>query len=446
MEQNTDVKVTDRDVTLLYSNMINLGGAWTSDIQSHSDEFYIRRTTTGDKVLLGDDKYLAVYGSTAKDATIMNPLVDDGGANLEFYRMCTFSLSAMLVGILRFLVEYGSKCAESSKVVPTLAKTTKKTGAKNKKTGTTESSPVLPEANPKDYNISEEHKLMAAKLLTGVATSFKSDTIKYFDRAIAHSEKHPIRNFISIRYDEGTRTSTMCCRALTEEYQSKYPGVTQTHWNIFNTLIRRVLDIEDGATISHTAAPMVSPKFESFAHVYLSIYERVMKYLPLINKTPDPHMFDVTKAYLPLISKLCAIARWATTSSSSAAVTTPGTNRAGGTALPVNEKTSFGQRLVPVGTVNDNTAPWDTGAGTNVFNAASTRTSIVSAPFNPFARGIPSTASVRPSVSAVLPASSLIPIGNSPICVSVAPLSLGGTTSEQFNADEVNSENPFARA
>lgn len=258
---------TDNDITSFLTQLIELGNVDTVDT---SPDKYIRRISTGQPETItteGKVMPLAVYGSRATDALIVNPFAEgspDATKNIWFYSTRNAILSKNIVSILLYLLEIG--------------------------------------ANAKRNKTKDISDLKAAKYLAKYIADIDEKTLNEF-QSLANN----IAEFFTIYYNKGTRMGEVRCIVFSKE-QRKTFDIRQKTWKMLEGLTLEILDATSLSDFNYeTSSLMAVPVFESFANILVNVYSHIKEPLKMVEVDVK---VEPIKSHLKYIQEYQSKAAW----------------------------------------------------------------------------------------------------------------------------------------
>lgn len=268
-----DTNFTDADISLFLKLVIELGGG---NIVDDSPDKYVRLASTGKLETLtveGRAMPLAIYGTRATDAIIINPFAEgesDSSKNMWFYASRNVILSSLIIAIMRKLLTVG-------------AETT------NKRKGDKDGDPDN----------------RAIGLLSKHILNIDDKTVKEFD-----SITKSFKDFFIIYYNKTTRQGEATCFVFNEMQRKAYPNVRVKSWEVFSGLLLDVLNVSDLSEFNYVPTMQGIPVLESFANILVTIYEHMEEALKLIDR-PVSNTGTI-RSHLKYLAQYAAKSRWCT--------------------------------------------------------------------------------------------------------------------------------------
>ena len=270
-----DLKFSDADISAFLKDIIELGGVETVD---DSPDKYIRVKSTGEQQKLTVDgvaKPLAIYGTKAADAILINPFAEGettSARNSWFEASRNIILAGQIVKIVKVLLQAG-------------VEQHKRKSAKDKK---------KEEALP--MNI--------IKYLDKDALDIDEKMIKEFDTI-----SRELHKFLVIHYNRSERQGEVKCLVFVDAQRKSFGSVRVKSWEVFKHLIGRILDTDDMKTFDYKPSTIGIPAFESFVNILVNIYKRIQEPLQIINRE-DPKLGEL-ESHLKYLPEYYSIAKWA---------------------------------------------------------------------------------------------------------------------------------------
>ena len=268
-----DMNFTDADISLFLKLVIELGGG---NIVDDSPDKYVRLASTGKLETLtveGRAMPLAIYGTRATDAIIINPFAEgesDSSKNLWFYSSRNVILSSLIIAIMRKLLTIGAETASKKK---------------SDKEGETDN--------------------RAIGLLSKHILNIDDKTVKEFD-----SITKSFKDFFIIYYNKSTRQGEATCFVFNEMQRKAYPNVRVKSWEVFSGLLLDVLNVSDLSEFNYVPKMQGIPVLESFANILVTIYEHMEESLKVIDR-PVSNTGTI-RSHLKYLAQYAAKSRWCT--------------------------------------------------------------------------------------------------------------------------------------
>ena len=124
-----EYKFSDKDITSFYKDLIELGDRFTVE---DAPNYYVCTKDNSTRVpAFGetDAKYIALYGTEARDAVILNPLAEGSSETASkswLVSVCTTTLAVNIVKIMQTILETGAECNKKPTKASASKKVTKK--------------------------------------------------------------------------------------------------------------------------------------------------------------------------------------------------------------------------------------------------------------------------------------------------------------------------------
>ena len=264
-------KIKDEDVSKFLKAIIEIGGINSVD---DSPDKYIRRCSgDGEPASLtvdGISHPLAIYGTRANDAIIINPFAEgdlDASKNVWFYSTRNVVLGGLIVKLMKELIKMG---ADSH-----LKKKTDKT----------------------------EPSLEAIKLLEGIVDDIDVSTIKEFDKIAKE-----LRDFIVIHYNKTTKKGEVSCLIFNKVRRKQFPAIRVKSWAVFEKMLANILGTDDMSTFAESATTVGIPVLETFTKILVKIYKAIKEPLTVIGVTL-PQLGEL-ESHVKYLGQYYTCARW----------------------------------------------------------------------------------------------------------------------------------------
>lgn len=271
-----ETQFTDQDVSNFLKQIIELGGCHIVD---ESPDKYIRLASSKKQEVLtvdGASKPLAIYGTKAVDAIIINPFAEgdaDSTRNAWFYASRNRILSMSLIAIMQHLLQIG---AEARK--------------KNKHKGETE----------------EPTDLTAIRLLGSFALDVDEKMLKEFKNISADASK-----FFVVHYNKTARQSEVSCVLYTEAQRKSFGNSIRVKtWDVLRGIMNAVLDTDDLSVFTTVPNTLGFPVFESYTKTLIKVYEAIREPLTMLGR--EPEQLETLNSHLRYLDQYAAKAKWCT--------------------------------------------------------------------------------------------------------------------------------------
>lgn len=272
-----EMKFSDEDISTFYKQLIELGGVQTVD---ESPDKYVRKKddnsiayiTNADK----STKQVAVYGTRASDAMILNPLAEgdaDSALTSWFMKNCNLILAANIAKIIKTCLTYGAETHQK--------KADKDDGA-----------------DPKG--------LLIAKYLSKDIADVDEKMVKEFD-----SICKPITNFFNIHYNRSTMKGEVKCPIFTLAQRKSMPKIRVKTWEVLEHLAGRILGTDTLDVFAYQPGTVGVPVFESFANILVKLYEVLTEPLKIIDV--EVKRIPELQSHLKYLPQYYAKAKWCVT-------------------------------------------------------------------------------------------------------------------------------------
>lgn len=262
---------SDNDVSSFLKGLIELGGG---NVVDDSPDKYIRMKSDNKPVTLSADGRnvpLAIYGTKATDAIIINPFSEgdtDSTKQAWFYSSRNIVLSALIVKIMKTLLTVGA-------------------------------------ASHKKKKDEEPASMEAIKWISKYVTEIDEKMVKEFDTI-----SKELHNFMNIHYNKGTKRGEVKCVIFTQNQRKAFPSVRAKTWGVFEGILSDILGISELGELDYIPETLGIPAFESFAHILVNIYERLQEALKLIGREDN---VAALKSHLKYLPDYFARAKWCAT-------------------------------------------------------------------------------------------------------------------------------------
>ena len=233
----------DKDVENFIGGLVELAGYDTVD---GDDNKYIRICSKGDdngaiesiRTAEGE-KPLAIYGSLANDAAIVNPFVE-GNSNVALDNWIYTSQNGQLGAIMQSVIR---------KILESAARTRGKNGKKNE----------------------QEQDKYCIPYVGGYVSEITQKTVDEF-KAICKN-----KGFVNIFYKSRDRVGKLNCLLFNPSSKKTYSSVRTSSWPIFQDIFLRLLDIKKLSDLDYSPESPNVPVLESFVSILLRCYERLQE-------------------------------------------------------------------------------------------------------------------------------------------------------------------------
>lgn len=298
----------DKDVENFIGGLVELTGSNTVD---GDDNKYIRIVSKGEdngeqELINTSDgvKPLAIYGSKAIDAAIVNPFVE-GSSDVALDSWLYTSQNGQLGAIMQSLI---------IKILESAARTHGKNGKKHE----------------------QDTDKYCAPYIGGYASEITQKTVDEF-RTICNN-----KGFVSIFYKSRDRIGKLNCLLFNKSSRTTYSSVRVGSWSIFQDIFLRLLGIEKLDDLDYKPDSPNVPVLEAFVGILIRCYEHL--------KEPVEKLFDrkilgldALKEHMKNLDEYYQTAKWCVPSSSGtslASATTPAIS--GSDSLPPVVQANFG--------------------------------------------------------------------------------------------------------
>lgn len=265
---------TDSDISSFLKGLIELGEAQTVD---DSPDKYIRSAITGEQVTMtqeGKRVPLAIYGTSASDAIIINPFSEgetESTKNSWFIESRNTILGTLIAGVIEKLLTIGAENKDKKKV-----------------------------------DKGEENRL-ATKYLSKCVLDIDEKMIDEFVTI-----RQDIYKFFHISYNKTKRLGEVKCLVFNPLMRDSFKKqVRQKSWGVFEKLVFAVLNTEDLADFTYKPDSIGIPVFEAFANILIDVYDHIKDALKIVDiKVPG---LNALKSHLKYLKEYQAAAAWCST-------------------------------------------------------------------------------------------------------------------------------------
>jgi len=273
------MEFSDSDISNFLTELIELGGS--NEVDRNSEKF-IRLVnkdgTTGDvcEIPSGNrTKKLAIYGSQAKDAVIVNPFADGelGDQNNWFYRTRNMLIGGLVAKLILHILETAS--------------------VDNKDTENTNGSELIKYIGK-----------YAACIDDKMVTEFKK--IAKIDK---DNDGNKLDEFMKLYYNKRKKICSVRCCLFDESTKGSYVGIRKSTWEPLQQIVLKLLNTSDLKTFNETSSSSAIPTFESFVRVFLNVFDALKDPLKLIDIYVDT---TAIRAHLPRLELYYNKAKWCT--------------------------------------------------------------------------------------------------------------------------------------
>ena len=388
-------KIKDEDVSKFLKAIIEIGGI--NSVDDSPDKYIRRGSGDGEPASLTVDGVahpLAIYGTQATDAIIINPFAEgdlDASKNVWFYSTRNVVLGGLLGKLMKELIKIGA------------------------------------DSHLKKKNEKLDQPLEAIKLLESVVEDIDVSTIKEFDKIAKE-----LRDFIVIHYNKTTKRGEVSCLIFNKVRRKQFPAIRVKSWAVFEKLLGKILGTTDLSTFSEGANTVGIPVLETFTKILVKIYRAIKEPLTVIGVTL-PQLGEL-ESHIKYLGKYYLCARWCVGSVPDKVedkndMTPPW-------VVPVVGGVPATQTSIPM--VNPTPLPTPIGFGSVPMGGSAIGSMSAPAPM-PFI-GAPQIPSVAPA-----PLMSA-PVAEVPVAASTIPVFTGsGVPAPAMNEPVIRTDNPFAR-
>lgn len=239
-------EIREEDISQFLSDVIELGGIHQVD-KSPDKLIRLHDGTLETITVDGAQKNLAIYGTRSQDALIINPFSEgeaNSARNSWFYLSRNVILSGIVIKLMKHLIEIG--------------------------------------ANSHKKNNKDTPDPIAIKLLESDITAMDEKMIKEFDQI---SKKRA--NFFVIHYNTSSHKGEVKSVIFNQAQRKAYPGIRVKTWAVFENLLGKLLEVRKLEDFDYTPALMGAPMLESFVHILINVYKRLIPALSLLSGFDD---------------------------------------------------------------------------------------------------------------------------------------------------------------
>lgn len=262
------MEFSNDQITLFLRELIELGGG--NEVDTNSEK-YIRSVATGDVCEIpqnNQQKKLAVYGTQARDAVIINPFADGELGNMQnmwFYHSRNILMSALLIKIMKHILGIAANANNAKK-----------------------------NAGAKDETV--------IKYLGKYAVNVDDKMVKEFSTISAN-----VADFASIYYNKAKRRSEFRCVMFLDSAKSSYTNIRKASWEPLQKILLKVLNVKDIKDFTVAPSSAAIPTFESFVNVYLNVFDAIKEPLKLVDIYVDT---TAIRGHLPQLDLYYNRAKW----------------------------------------------------------------------------------------------------------------------------------------
>lgn len=265
-----DMNVTDQDVTNFLTAIIEVGGINKVD---NSPDKYIRRPQADNKIatltIENTSHPLAIYGTKAADALIINPFSEGDADNAKkawFYASRNVVLGSNIIKLMNYLLRIGAEAHTKADKAP---KAEPKAPAKKGKKVVVEETPQV--------EVDNDVPLLAMKLLEDDVLDIDSKMLKEFE-----SLAKELKDFIVIHYNKTTRQGEVSCLIFNQARRKQFSSIRTKTWTVLENLMRKLLGTDDMTTLAEPATIVGVPVLETFTKIFVKIYKKLEEPLKLV--------------------------------------------------------------------------------------------------------------------------------------------------------------------
>lgn len=262
------MEFSNDQISIFLKEIIELGNIYEVDTNS---EKYIRSVATGEIVDIpqnNQQKHLAIYGTQARDAVIINPFADGELGNMQnmwFYHSRNVSLGGLVVKLMHHILSIAANANNAKK----------KAGTKDEK---------------------------FIKYLGKYAVSVDDKMVKEFESISSN-----IKDFMSIYYNKSKRRSELKCVLFLDSTKASYTNVRKASWEPLQEIMLKILGVKDIKDFTVAPSSAAIPTFESFVNVYLNVFDSIKEPLKLIDVYIDT---TAIRGHLPHLDLYYNRAKW----------------------------------------------------------------------------------------------------------------------------------------
>ena len=267
----TNEKIKDEDVSRFLKAIIEIGGI--NSVDDSPDKYIRRGGGDGEPASLtvdGISHPLAIYGTRATDAIIINPFAEgdlDASKNVWFYSTRNVVLSGLIVKLMKELIKMGA------------------------------------DSHLKKKADKAEQSLEAIKLLEGIVDDIDVSTIKEFDKIAKE-----LRDFIVIHYNKTSKKGEVSCLIFNKVRRKQFPAIRVKSWAVFEKMLANILGTDDMSTFAEGATTVGIPVLETFTKILVKIYKAIKEPLTVIGVNL-PQLGEL-ESHVKYLGQYYTCARW----------------------------------------------------------------------------------------------------------------------------------------
>lgn len=264
---------SDRDISTFLKLLLEEG---EMNVVDDSPDMYIRLKATGKQETIsvdGRSMPLAIYGTKATDAMIINPFAEGEAESIRstwFYTSRNLVISSLVAAIVKKLLEVGAASASKKK-----------------------------DDNPDRKAIA----LMSKRIL-----DVDEKMVKEFSSLTKAGD---LRNFFQIYYNKTAKQGEVRCVVFVEAQRKAYPSIRVKTWEVLEGLIKDILNINDLSELNYSPKTIGIPVFESYVNIYINVLKRLAEPLKIIGK--ELKNIGTLESHLKYLPQYYGRAKWCTT-------------------------------------------------------------------------------------------------------------------------------------
>lgn len=285
---------SDEDISNFLTELLELGGS--NEVDRNSEK-YIRNVATNEveEISQGSkSKKLAIYGTQARDAVIVNPFADGDLGNQDnwFYRTRNTLVSGLVIALMKYILENASVDKKEDETATDGSELIKYVGKY---------------ANMIDNKMLTEFNKISSKM----------------------------EDFIKLYYNKQKKVCEVKCALFNDSSKKVYPGIRKSTWEPLQQIVLKLFKTNDLKTLSEGPSSAAIPTFEAYVKVFLNVFDALKEPLKLIEIYVDT---AAIRAHLPNLELYYNKAKWCT-SCTNGQIVKP--------AVPAST-TPWGQPVTPV--------------------------------------------------------------------------------------------------
>lgn len=232
------MSVNDQDITNFIAGIIELGGIW--NVQDDDNKYICAFDETEPTVYTveGETKKLAVYGTMATDAWIINPFREGVAATQVdnwFYLTANQALSAAVRATIRHILTVGARSHGKKR-----------------------------DDQPGDTN--------CIPYLGSFTSKIDNKTIKEFD-----SISSDLSEFFNIYYNRSKRKCSIKMKIFSQGIEKQYPSVRENTWGILESITLKLLKAEKISEYDAVPDSVDVPVLDAFTTILLAVYSQLQE-------------------------------------------------------------------------------------------------------------------------------------------------------------------------